>query len=94
MYKITFPGTNFTPISLEENANLSEHLTVQNSSVLFGCRTGICGTCLVAVKGHISPPNNDEKEMLEVFAPNNTQARLACQVHLTDNIEITYLPNS
>jgi ferredoxin len=94
MHKITFPGTNFPSISLEANANLSEHLTVQNSSVLFGCRTGICGTCLVDVKGDIPPPNDDEKEILDIFAPGNPQARLACQLHLTNNIEITYLQNS
>lgn len=86
---IYFPGTKYAPINLEEHQNLSEHLTVQNSPVLFGCRTGICGTCLVIVQGNIPPPNEEEKEVLETLAPGNSNARLACQLDLTNNIEIT-----
>ncbi len=86
---INFPETNYPPIILEKNSPLSEHLTVQNSPVLFGCRTGICGTCLVVIKGDIPPPSEEEKELLEVIAPNNKSARLACQVDLTNDIEIT-----
>ncbi|MBC6436085.1 2Fe-2S iron-sulfur cluster binding domain-containing protein, partial [Nostoc sp. HG1] len=44
-------------MSLIPHQNLSEHLTIQNSPVLFGCRTGICGTCLVEVNGTIPSPN-------------------------------------
>ncbi|MEH2022806.1 2Fe-2S iron-sulfur cluster-binding protein [Nostoc sp.] len=86
--KISFPGSDFVPISLECHENLSEHLTIQNSPVLFGCRTGICGTCLVEVIGDIPPPQLDEQEMLETLAPNTPHARLACQVDVTGNIEI------
>ncbi|MBW4562415.1 MAG: 2Fe-2S iron-sulfur cluster binding domain-containing protein [Mojavia pulchra JT2-VF2] len=52
---ISFPRSDYVPITLEIHQNLSEHLTIQNSPVLFGCRTGICGTCLVEVIGEISP---------------------------------------
>jgi ferredoxin len=87
--KISFPGSDFVSIILECNKNLSEYLTIQNSPVLFGCRTGICGTCLVEVIGDIPPPQPDEQEMLETLAPNNPHARLACQVdNITGNIEI------
>ncbi|MFB8791216.1 MAG: 2Fe-2S iron-sulfur cluster-binding protein [Potamolinea sp.] len=90
-YIISFPGTNYSPISLEAHQKLSEHLTIQNSPVLFGCRTGICGTCLVLVKGQTSPPSAEEREVLEVLAPEHTNARLACQLNLTSNLEITHL---
>ncbi|MEH2175110.1 2Fe-2S iron-sulfur cluster binding domain-containing protein [Nostoc sp.] len=86
--KISFPGSDFIPINLECHQNLSEHLTIQNSPVLFGCRTGICGTCLVEVIGDIPPPQPDEHEMLETLAANNPHARLACQVNVTGNVEI------
>jgi ferredoxin len=86
---VRFPGTNYPAITLEPYQNLSEHLTVQNSPVLFGCRTGICGTCLVLVEGEIPPPSPEEKEVLEMLAPENPQARLACQIALTNDIEIT-----
>lgn len=88
---ISFRGTAYQSISLEKQQKLSEHLTVQNSPVLFGCRTGICGTCLVVIKGDIPPPSAEEKEILEILAPGNDQARLACQVDLIDDIEITCL---
>ena len=85
---IRFTQTHYQPISLEKHEKLSEHLTVQNSPVLFGCRTGICGTCLVVVQGDIPPPSEEEKEILEIFAPGNEQVRLACQIDLTKDIEI------
>jgi len=85
---ICFPESNYQQITLEKHQKLSEHLTIQNSPVLFGCRTGICGTCLVLVEGDIPPPSEEEKEILEIFAPGNQQARLACQIDLTNDIEI------
>ncbi|MDJ0737797.1 MAG: 2Fe-2S iron-sulfur cluster-binding protein [Nostocaceae cyanobacterium] len=88
-HTIKFPTTNHQPITLEKHQKLSEHLTIENSPVLFGCRTGICGTCLVIIKGDIPPPSAEEKEILEIFAPGNPQARLACQIQLTNDIEIT-----
>ncbi|BAZ14942.1 ferredoxin [Calothrix sp. NIES-4071] len=89
--KITFNPKKHPEIYLNQNDNLSEHLTVKNSPVLFGCRTGICGTCLVSIKGDIPPPNEEEKEILEIFAPGNHQARLACQIQLTNDIEISLI---
>lgn len=86
---ITFPTTPYSPITLEKQSNLSEHLTIQNSPILFGCRTGICGSCLVEIEGNIPAPNETEKELLEIIAPNNSKARLACQVNLSSDISIT-----
>ena len=89
--KISFPFTDFAPIILPCHENLSEHLTVHNSPVLFGCRTGICGTCLVEVVGNIPPPQSEEREILENLAPNYSRARLACQLELTGDIEMVVL---
>ncbi len=85
---IRFYNLKFSTISLEKNQLLSEHLTVHNSPVLFGCRTGICGTCIVRVKGDISPPNDEEKEVLAIIADGHPEARLACQIDLISDIEI------
>jgi ferredoxin len=85
---ISFPETDYQPITLKKHQQLSEHLTVENSPVLFGCRTGICGTCLVMIAGDIPPPSKEEQEILDMFASANKQARLACQVELTSDIEI------
>jgi ferredoxin len=89
--QIFFPGTDYPPITLQPHENLSEHLTIQNSPVLFGCRTGICGTCLVEVMGDIPPPQPDEQEILETLAANNPHARLACQIDITANVEMREL---
>lgn len=86
---IHFPRTDHAPLTINKHQNLCECLTVQNSPVLFGCRTGICGTCLVVVEGDIPPPNEDEKEVLETLAPSNIRARLACQLKLASDIKIT-----
>ena len=86
---VQFIEGKYLPIELENNQNLAEHLTVENSPILFGCRTGICGTCIVAVEGDIPPPSSEEKELLEVLAPENLKARLACQIQLTNDIKIT-----
>ena len=86
---IQFPQTNHKSIELERNQNLAEHLTIENSPILFGCRTGICGTCIVAIEGDIPPASSEEIELLEVLAPENPKARLACQIQLTNDIEIT-----
>lgn len=85
---ISFPGTNYLPISLQIHDNLSEHLTIKNSPVLFGCRTGICGTCLVEAIGDIPAAKADEQEMLDTLVPNVQNARLACQIDLKDDVEI------
>jgi ferredoxin len=94
-FTITFAAVNHPPVSLQRGAVLSEHLTIENSPVLFGCRTGICATCLIEVlaqeNGELAEPSADEKELLEIVAPDHSQARLACQIALYADIVITYL---
>lgn len=86
--QISFPNTKFTPMELKCHESLTEHLTTKNSPVLFGCRTGLCGTCLVEIIGDIPPPTEEEKEVLEILAPDNPNARLACKIDLVENITI------
>lgn len=42
-------GNSKDPVELEEESLLSEHLNIQNSPILFGCRIGICGTCSIEI---------------------------------------------
>ena len=88
---VHFPNTNYAPLNLEPHQPLAEQLTVQNSPVLFGCRTGLCGTCLVTVTGDLSLPSTAEQEILEMLAPGNSQARLACQLDVMGEIAIAPL---
>lgn len=87
-YKIEFPGTNFEPLPLPKDSNLSEELTACNSPILFGCRSGLCGTCLVEIEGDLPPPSEEEREALAVYAENNKKARLACQVRVNSAMKI------
>lgn len=81
--RIEFPGTRFEAQEIPARACLPLHLSVQNSPLLFGCRSGLCGTCLIEVEadaGAAEPPGADEREALELYAPGNPRARLACQL--------------
>lgn len=84
---VRFFDRAFAPVRLPVSSCLAEHLDVTNSPLLFGCRTGICGTCLVRIDGgDLPPPSDDEKELLDLLAPGDPQARLACQVELTCDV--------
>lgn len=88
---VRFPDTDYPALTLLPHQPLAEQLTVQNSPVLFGCRTGICGTCLVTVVGDLPPPDAAEQEMLNLLAPENPQARLACRLDVVGQIAIAPL---
>jgi ferredoxin len=94
-HNISFSPESHAAVSLDDGAVLSEHLTIENSPVLFGCRTAVCGTCLIEVlaeeNGNLAPATDDEKELLEIIAADNPRARLACQLALSADIRIRYL---
>jgi ferredoxin len=94
-YNIRFQPESHPAITLTAGANLSEHLTINNSPILFGCRTGICGPCLIEVvtrqDGTLTDPTLEERELLDIVDPDNPRARLACQIALCADITITYL---
>lgn len=90
-HRILFPADAFADIVLPAHASLSLHLTPANSPVLFGCRAGLCGTCLISVEiltGSLAGPEAAETEALKLYAQNTPNARLACQLDLTADISI------
>lgn len=79
------------PVRLPAGKNLADALTAANSPVVFGCRSGICGTCLsrATVKaGVLPPPDQDELDVLEILCPNEPKARLACRIKLGADLVI------
>ena len=88
---IQFPKTDYAPTAVNITQPLSLTLTLQNSPILFGCRTGICGTCLVVATGNMLPPNEEETEVLSILAPGIPTARLACQLIPTGDLSMTPL---
>ncbi len=89
--EIQFPNTSFAAIQLHPGHPLADYLTAENSPVLFGCRTGICGTCLVRVVGKAAPASTLEQEVLDVLAPHQPEARLACQLKPKGPLQIEVL---
>ena len=90
-HRISFPGSGFADLVLPAHSPLTLHLGPANSPVLFGCRAGLCGTCLVSVEvlsGRLAAPDAAEADALEVYAPGTPTARLACQIDLTADLAI------
>ena len=85
---VSFFDPDYAPIAVNDGEMLSEVLDATNSPLLFGCRTGICGTCVVEVEGELPLAGDEEKELLEIYAPDNPNARLACQIELTGPIKV------
>ncbi len=94
-HTIQFPGTRFPVQELPEGAALSEQLTVENSPILFGCRTGICGTCLISVEeagsSQLTPADVAEREVLDMLASDEPKARLACQIRVNCSMSLRVL---
>ena len=85
---VSFFDPAFEPVSIDRGEMLSEVLDAANSPLLFGCRTGICGTCVIEVEGELPEADDDEKELLEIYAPDNPKARLACQIELNSDLRV------
>jgi ferredoxin len=91
---IEFTDRRYAPLLLDDGAALSERLNVLNSPLLFGCRMGICGTCAIrldVMRGSVAPPGAEERETLELVAPGDPRARLACQLTATADLRIERL---
>ncbi|MGB7934720.1 MAG: 2Fe-2S iron-sulfur cluster-binding protein [Gammaproteobacteria bacterium] len=96
LHRVEFPGTTFAPLELPDLASLPLHLTVQNSPLLFGCRSGLCGTCLIEIEADepLPAPDRAEVEALEIYAPGNPHARLACQLPVSTGLRIRKLESA
>ena len=96
LHRIEFPGTTFATLELPDLASLPLHLTVQNSPLLFGCRSGLCGTCLIEIEADepLQVPDHAEAEALEIYAPGNPRARLACQLLVSTDLRIRKLESA
>lgn len=86
-------SNNGQTIEVEENSLLSKELDATNSPILFGCRTGICGTCLLIVeegRENTNAPDEDERELLEIIA-DDPNARLGCKMSCSGPVKVKYL---
>jgi ferredoxin len=89
MPKVTITTDNLT-IDVEKGYQLIEMCEDHDTSILFGCRDGACGACMVKVlegSEHISPIENDEKDFLETMAAEENE-RLACQCKVFGDVKL------
>ncbi len=60
-------------------------------SILFGCRSVACGTCMIEVLSgmdNLSPMREEERILLDILAPEHTNLRLACQCVVQGDVQI------
>lgn len=77
---VRFPGSRFAPVCVPKGAELAQHLDIHNAPVLFGCRTGICGTCAAVVEGDLEPAPAEEAEVLDIEWEGIPNSRLLCRL--------------
>lgn len=87
-HHVRFADPRYAAVELPDGASLSVVLDVTNSPVLFGCRTGLCGTCCCAVSGDLPPAGPDEREVIEALDITDPRARLLCQITLHGDLRI------
>jgi len=89
MPKVTFKTDNIT-VEVPTGTRFFEVADQVEASLPFGCRDGLCGTCIMTVLegvGNLQEMSDDERETLENYeaAPNQ---RLGCQAVVHGDITI------
>lgn len=89
MPKVTITTDDMT-IDVNDGYKLIDLCEEHDTSILFGCRDGACGACMVKVKSgaeHLSPMGDDEKDFLETMAAEPDE-RLACQCVVNGDVTL------
>ncbi len=82
--------TDSKTIEVPLNYPLIDMCEDHDTSILFGCRDGACGACMIRVvdgKDNLSPMKDDEKDFLETMAAEPNE-RLACQCIVLGDVKI------
>ena len=90
MHKVLLSSTG-EAFSLPHNAHLSDAAELQLAGLVFGCRAGMCGICVIEVQdgaSNLSPCEDDEEMLLESLGHVEAGKRLACQCRLRGDITI------
>ena len=82
--------TDDLKIEVEEGFALIDMCEEYDTSILFGCRDGACGACMIKVKKgaeNLSKMADDEKDFLETMAAT-PEERLACQCRVYGDVVV------
>jgi ferredoxin len=89
MAKVTFLTTKKT-LEIENGKTLEKGIGKADVGLLFGCRDGHCGSCLVRVVDqpeNLSQPEKREKTVLRNLSAT-AEERLACQAQVLGDCSI------
>jgi ferredoxin len=89
MPKIKITTDDLT-LDLPKDSKLIDMCEEHDTSILFGCRDGACGACIIRVKEspeNLSKMEEDEKDFLETMAADDDE-RLACQCSIHGDVTI------
>lgn len=78
---------------LPRNAHLADALELGVAGLIFGCRAGACGICVIEVMeglDNLSPRGGNEAGLLEALGFHQRSMRLACQCRLHGDIVIDH----
>lgn len=87
--------TSGESVEVADGVNLADCDEMFDTPVLFGCRSGSCGTCVLQVvegMDNISGMLADEKDCIPSVT-KESNCRLACQIHIEGPVKLTYLGN-
>jgi ferredoxin len=77
-------------LEVEKNAAIIDVCENEETSILFGCRDGACGACMIRVlenPQNLSPIADSERDFLETMAATDDE-RLACQCLVLGDVTI------
>jgi ferredoxin len=80
-------------VEVTRGSTLIDVCTTHHLPVVFGCRVGLCGTCLVQVLSEaasLSAPTAHEARLLEVLQAS-PDWRLACQCTVLGHVRLRYI---
>ena len=82
--------TDNKTIDVAQNYAMIDMCEDHDTSILFGCRDGACGACMIKVvegSENLSPMKDHERDFLETMAAEENE-RLACQCKVLGDVVI------
>ncbi len=95
MARVTFKNDGII-VEVPPGKNLKDACDENGSSIPFGCRNGVCGTCLSTItkgKENLEPADENEKMTLEGFGCQPPEKRLVCQCKMGSGDEEVEIEN-
>ena len=89
MPKVTITTDDLT-IDVADNYPMIDMCEDHETSILFGCRDGACGACMIRVKegkNNLRKMEDDERDFLETMAAEEDE-RLACQCRVLGDVVV------